>query len=430
MKKNVLILAFLLTLAIIMSGTMLTFADGTAESVSIEDLTPYGCTVSLDGDLLSIKSISVTYAPIFLDSGVTEFTFTQKQCYWYILGGNSTLWTAICLNSQTHIGMVIDISQSAFTTKRDAQSNLTCANEGDKIRIRAIDSNTYNFYIQRAGDTSFSSWFALTKSAAPNATGWASNSRLGIMPNNGVLLNTIFTQGMFQIGSLATSSSGPSPSPSPTLSTSPPNQSIAESFWDDCTWDVIGDSITANGTYIGKVAETLGIAVSNNYGIGGTTIASQGTQTCMCVRYHDIDHTAQLITVFGGTNDCDANIPIGKITDITSRTFYGALNIMLTGLLEDNPTARIAMFTPMQRKYCYAPNAIDQYTNAIGLSVDDYAKAIVKACRKYSIPVLDLYAESGLCPKTFDTFTIDGIHPNQLGYDRISRLIIGFLNRI
>ncbi|MNN90606.1 hypothetical protein D3C81_2085820 [compost metagenome] len=56
---------------------------------------------------------------------------------------------------------------------------------------------------------------------------------------------------------------------------------------------------------------------------------------------------------------------------------------------------------------------------------------VVKAIgRRYAIPVLDLYAESGITKLTLDHFTSDRLHPNQAGHERIASIAASFLERL
>ena len=51
----------------------------------------------------------------------------------------------------------------------------------------------------------------------------------------------------------------------------------------------------------------------------------------------------------------------------------------------------------------------------------------------FSIPVLDLWANSGLQPRIpiiKETYMPDGLHLNDKGHERIADLLIGFLNSL
>ena len=129
------------------------------------------------------------------------------------------------------------------------------------------------------------------------------------------------------------------------------------------TIDFLGDSLTEglylkdNGNrYDNYIARTCGLKKANNYGIGGTRIAFQSRPSekakhdlDFCGRCYLMDPDADIIVVFGGTNDYGYNTPLGDENDKTDVSFYGALYEMLTGLKAEHPKAVIVFMTPLHR---------------------------------------------------------------------------------
>jgi len=208
--------------------------------------------------------------------------------------------------------------------------------------------------------------------------------------------------------------------------------------WQGKSWNALGDSITEIGRYQALVAAALGLKKVANHGKSATEICDgkspQSSDQAlyglpMCIRYADLDPTADLVTVFGGTNDFGHNEPLGTPSDTTCATFYGALHVMLKGIIAANPAARVAVFTPLQRTFAGDPG-VTGMTNALGLRLVDYVDAILAVAAVYSVPVLDLYRTAGICPQNASRFLADGIHPNEAGYARIAGQMAQFLNRI
>jgi lysophospholipase L1-like esterase len=54
----------------------------------------------------------------------------------------------------------------------------------------------------------------------------------------------------------------------------------------------------------------------------------------------------------------------------------------------------------------------------------EYIEAIREIGLVFALPVLNLYAESGITQLTLSQFTIDGLHPNEEGYRRIGSMAI------
>lgn len=128
-----------------------------------------------------------------------------------------------------------------------------------------------------------------------------------------------------------------------------------------------------------------------NYGQNSNTVAVQHIEqqplAPMCVRYADMADDADYVIVLGGANDKRLNIPLGDIDSSSTETFYGALNVLIAGLTEKYPKARILFMTNYNRW----PSK-----NKIDLSDIDYVEAMKQVCAKWSIPCFDNYHNCGI----------------------------------
>ena len=200
----------------------------------------------------------------------------------------------------------------------------------------------------------------------------------------------------------------------------------------------LGDSITeGHGTsaaekqFTSLIAAQYG-AITRCYGIGGTRIARQHTPSAnprhdldFPSRVADMDADADLIAVFGGTNDFGhGDAPFGTFSDRTADTFCGALHVLFTSLLEKYPDATILVMTPLHR-------CGEDIPNRHGKVLKNYVDMIRRAAEYYSLPVLDLFAASGIQPAVpvmKEKYMPDGLHPNDAGHviltDRIAKFIM------
>lgn len=198
------------------------------------------------------------------------------------------------------------------------------------------------------------------------------------------------------------------------------------------SWNCLGDSITDDIYvplhYYSFIRARHPELVVNNYGIAGTRIG--GHRVCgedhlmMCRRYQKMAQ-ADLITVWGGVNDWGQQnpTPMGTEDDETDQTFYGALKILCEGLKIQFSKADILFFTPIGNDG-YPGVAVEK--NEYGLTVKDYADAIINVCGKYDIPVLDLCRKCGFSPYEEiqnKVYFIDGLHLSVAGHDMISKQI-------
>ncbi len=211
----------------------------------------------------------------------------------------------------------------------------------------------------------------------------------------------------------------------------------------------LGDSITEGcgvsspeKVYHALIKEKYGLAEVRNYGKGGTRIARQSEikdpdeprDKDFIMRAEQMDDDADLIVVFGGTNDYgNGQAPLGDINDSHVFTFYGAVRVLAVNLIRKYPNAQIVFITPLHRWNeegglgTWKPDGVKQHF------LSAYAKAIKDVCELYSIPVLDMFGSGSLplqiteCSKKYST---DGVHPNDEGHEIIANKLGKFLENL
>ena len=202
----------------------------------------------------------------------------------------------------------------------------------------------------------------------------------------------------------------------------------------------LGDSIT-QGTgateykncFVEVFSEIAG-AKALNYGISGTRIAPQTKPSDepafdldFIMRVPEMEENVDAVVVFGGTNDFGhGDAPFGEITDTEAGTFCGACDVLMRLLLNKYPSKPIVFVTPLHR---LNENATLNETGIECRILADYVHAIKEKAEKYSIPVLDLFTASGMQPDVEvqnKLYFADGLHPNDLGHERIAKMIKQF----
>lgn len=207
----------------------------------------------------------------------------------------------------------------------------------------------------------------------------------------------------------------------------------------------LGDSITSGGvTDNGGQAisyawylETLIGTNPTNAGVSGSHI-TKGTagRTDSFAERVDSIKGQDLVTIYGGVNDFLFDSPLGVMTDeaTTQTTFYGALKYLVTRLTFNNPDAKLLFITPMKAdKYggTYDVNG-NVRRNSVNATEEDYVNAIKEVASYYSIPVLDLFHNGNLNPyiPAQNTMTVDGLHPNEKGAQRLAKTIAHAINNL
>ena len=205
---------------------------------------------------------------------------------------------------------------------------------------------------------------------------------------------------------------------------------------------VLGDSITEGAGTTSKefrytnVFESISGAKVFNYGIGGTRIARQHKPSawpradlCFLDRVETMEPDADVVVVFGGTNDFGhGDAAFGCFEDRDEYTYYGALHSLIRRIVNRYPNATVVFMTPLHRtSEMVTKNEIGKTS----LRLRDYVYAMREVCEYYSIPVLDLYSSSGLqpaIPVIKEKFMPDGLHPNNAGAKIIAERLLCFLS--
>ena len=201
-------------------------------------------------------------------------------------------------------------------------------------------------------------------------------------------------------------------------------------------WCCLGDSITAGPSgvrpYWNYVQDRTDIT-PYNYGIASTSIAkdSASSDSNFATRYVDMYDDVDYVTVFGGTNDHGRSHPIGQWGDSDQMTLYGAMKILCEGLITKYPGKKIGFLTPLPK--CTTTGGVTTDYSYPSESFMPYIECIKNVCARYSIPVLDLYTQSGLHPSMADyreDYIPDGLHPNSDGQELLSYRIQSFLESL
>ena len=172
------------------------------------------------------------------------------------------------------------------------------------------------------------------------------------------------------------------------------------------------------------------------------------------------------IFIFLGTNDYNHDVALGewytiseekvmrathgkekeletvkhRVPNMDENTFRGRINKALSQLKKDYPDKQIVLITPIHRAGFFPNDKNWQpeecYSNALGNFVDEYIAAVKEAGQVWAMPVIDMAALSALYPledahgKYFANPAADRLHPNDLGHERMAKVIAAQLMAI
>lgn len=203
----------------------------------------------------------------------------------------------------------------------------------------------------------------------------------------------------------------------------------------------LGDSITQGvgascieNRFTDVLAREFELKQANNYGISGARIARQKVMAGVpsdrdyCMRVPEMDENADAVVVFGGTNDFGhGQAEIGTPDDRTPETFYGACHYMMNALLDRFCGKPILILTPLHRTDEDNPRGSGSYKPNDVAPLREYRRILMEVAEFYALPVLDLYAVSGIQPENktcMERLLPDGLHPSDEGH-RLLALKIG-----
>ena len=208
----------------------------------------------------------------------------------------------------------------------------------------------------------------------------------------------------------------------------------------------LGDSITegcgTSGIEFGfpwLLNQRLGLAEARNYGIGGTRIAAQlacagsGEDRNYCGRALELDPDADVVVVFGGTNDYGhGDAPLGGPEDRTENTFWGACHVLFARLQERFPKAAIVVLTPLHRTNEENERGDSSKPVPSG-TLETYVDILRAVVKRFDLPMLDLFEKSAVdtrIPGVVEKYIPDGLHPNDAGHVVLADEIEAFLRNL
>ena len=209
---------------------------------------------------------------------------------------------------------------------------------------------------------------------------------------------------------------------------------------------VLGDSITEGAgasseqnVYHQLLKRMLGLSELISYGIGGTRIARQTVPSEFPLydldfnkRAPEMDSDADLVIVFGGTNDFGhGDAPLGNKGDDTVYTFYGACKCLFDTLVQKYGKNKIVVVTPMHR--IGEDNVFGDGSKVkASAPMYKYIDALLNVANEEQLKVLNLWADDDLNLHICDIvkYFCDGLHPNDSGHRLIAEKMAIYLKSL
>ena len=192
-----------------------------------------------------------------------------------------------------------------------------------------------------------------------------------------------------------------------------------------------GDSMVGMGKWQESCRFRLGLKKYINSGHSSYKMSDTGDTSSTpidSIIEDELDNTANIVTIWGGTNDFYGNGVLGTPSDNVDTTFYGALNLATKYLCENTPNVKIMFITPLNRFDDLSlrfsnQDADGNYINNQGKILEDYVNAMIDVCRRNSIKCLDFYHDGGVNTWNQSALMSDGVHPTAAYFDVLGKRI-------
>jgi len=201
----------------------------------------------------------------------------------------------------------------------------------------------------------------------------------------------------------------------------------------------LGDSITEGvgasapeTNYVSLVGKRTGHEVIN-YGVSGTRIARQKHVSASTrwdfdfrLRLTIMPDEADRVYIFGGTNDFGhGNLHLGKVGERVENTFVGGLYLLIDALIEKYGKEKLCFLLPLRRYDENPQRCKGEYADELGAPLSEYIECMRAILSEYGIEYIDLYKNGFPKPEvnTGDEYTVDGLHPNDHGYEFLANII-------
>lgn len=158
--------------------------------------------------------------------------------------------------------------------------------------------------------------------------------------------------------------------------------------------------------YPSYIRDVLGAEIINK-GVAGDT-SNAITTRLLSTDLSD----AYAVTYMAGSNDIQQNVPVGELGTLDTSTYIGNLEKGLQYVLQNYPQVKFYFISP--------PYFKDH-------DITPYCEAMQKVAEAYAIPIIRWDLIGGINKINTDYYTVEGLHPNNLGHKLFADKLIPFL---
>lgn len=187
-----------------------------------------------------------------------------------------------------------------------------------------------------------------------------------------------------------------------------------------------GADLTVQDTWWYKVADQSGYKIAVNNSWSGSVVNSAQTYNVRSRNLHNTSNGADpdIVVIFMGVNDYAAGTAVGAYDGkseppVNPSNFSEAYGRTIKNILDKYEGVEVycCTFLPDRKRFSGS-------SNSKGIDESAYNDAIRTIAANMGVNLIDLYNNSGITPSNISQFTVDRLHPNKNGMEKIAKTVV------
>ena len=187
-----------------------------------------------------------------------------------------------------------------------------------------------------------------------------------------------------------------------------------------------GANLTVDQTWWSLTAKGLGYEIAVNNSWSGSVVCNTQAYNVRAKNLHNTSTgaTPDVVVIFMGVNDYAAGTAVGNYDGTAEppanpTNFSEAYGRMIKNILDKYEGVEIycCTFLPDRKRFSGS-------VNNNGIDESAYNNAIITIAKNMGVNVIELYKDSGINAANISQNTVDKLHPNKDGMEKIAKLVI------
>lgn len=185
-----------------------------------------------------------------------------------------------------------------------------------------------------------------------------------------------------------------------------------------------GADMAVEKTWWYQTVKALDYALCVNNSWSGSQVTTSQTYNVRAKNLHNaLGQAPDVVVILMGVNDYAAGAAVGNYDGafappLSPGNFSEAYGRTVANILDAYEGVEIycCTFLPDRKRFSGS-------VNQNGIEESAYNESIKKIAGNMGVNLIDLYADSGITPQTISAYTVDRLHPNAAGMQRMSNIV-------